>query len=110
MIISAFFFILVLICFEETWGPIILQKKAKRLRYETKNWALHSKRDEAPVDSRALLRKYGLKPWQMLIREPILVCICMYNSLIYGVIYLTFEVGCLRVCMRSVKSQVTNRV
>ncbi|KAK8017292.1 citrinin biosynthesis cluster MFS transporter mrr1 [Apiospora rasikravindrae] len=93
LIISAFFFILVLICFEETWGPIILQKKAKRLRYETKNWALHSKRDEAPVDSRALLWKYGLKPWQMLMYEPILVAICLYNSLIYGVIYLSFEVG-----------------
>ncbi|KAK7966469.1 MFS multidrug transporter [Apiospora aurea] len=91
LIISAFFFILVLICFEETWGPVILQKKAKRLRYETKNWALHSTRDEAPVDTRALLWKYGLKPWQMIMYEPILVAICLYNSLIYGVIYLTFE-------------------
>ncbi|KAK8040916.1 mfs multidrug protein [Apiospora phragmitis] len=93
LIISAFFFVLVLAFFQETWGPIILQKKAKRLRYETKNWALHSKRDEAPVESRAILQKYGLKPWQMLIQEPILVAICLYNSLIYGVIYLTFEVG-----------------
>ncbi|KAK8047388.1 MFS multidrug transporter [Apiospora saccharicola] len=91
LIISALFFVLVLICFEETWGPIILQKKAKRLRYETNNWALHSKRDEAPVNSRELLQKYGLKPWKMVIREPILICICMYNSFLYGVIYLTFE-------------------
>ncbi|KAK8135702.1 hypothetical protein PG984_003642 [Apiospora sp. TS-2023a] len=70
LIISALFFVLVLICFEETWGPIILQKKAKRLRYETKNWALHSKRDEAPRELKGAAAKIRF---------------------LYGVIYLTFE-------------------
>ncbi|KAK6849229.1 hypothetical protein PG995_013062 [Apiospora arundinis] len=91
LIISSLFFILISIVFRETWGPILLQKKARRLRFETKNWALHSKRDETPVSSRALLQKYGLKPMQMLIREPILLALTLYNSFLYGIIYLTFE-------------------
>ncbi|KAK8110743.1 citrinin biosynthesis cluster MFS transporter mrr1 [Apiospora kogelbergensis] len=91
LIISAVFLLLILIIFEETWGPILLQKKARQLRFKTKNWALHSERDKSPVDSKALLQKYGLKPIQMLVREPILLFITLYNSLIYGVIYLTFE-------------------
>ncbi|KAI1085537.1 MFS general substrate transporter [Whalleya microplaca] len=91
LIMSACPFIPVALTTGETWGPIILQRKAARLRVETKNWALHSKRDEVPVDPRALMLKYGLKPLQMLIYEPILDAITLYNCFVYGIIYLTFE-------------------
>ncbi|KAI1390615.1 MFS general substrate transporter [Hypoxylon trugodes] len=91
LIMSAVSFVLVVATVGETWGPIVLQRKAARLRVETKNWAIHSKRDEVPVEPRALIRKYALKPLQMLVYEPILVAITLYNCLIYGIIYLTFE-------------------
>lgn len=74
----------------ETFAPIVLQQKAARLRYETKNWALHSKRDEEPLSYSFLFRKYGIKPLQMLVQEPILLAMTSFMALVYAIIYLTF--------------------
>ena len=74
----------------ETFPPIILQRKAARLRFETKNWALHSQRDEEPVQYGYLARKYGIKPLQMLALEPILQAITVFTAVVYALIYLTF--------------------
>ena len=90
MIMAAVFFIPAVLTVPETLAPIILQKKAARLRRETKNWALHSKLDEQPVEPKALLQKYGLKPMQMIIHEPILIIFTVYISLVYGILYLIF--------------------
>jgi len=38
MIMAAFFYVIALFIIPETLAPIILQKKAARLRRETKNW------------------------------------------------------------------------
>ncbi len=75
---------------KETFAPILLQRKAARLRLETRNWSLHSKRDEEPLTYRYLILKYGIKPIQMLIQEPILACMTAYMSLVYAIIYLMF--------------------
>ncbi|KAK4541515.1 hypothetical protein LTR36_007961 [Oleoguttula mirabilis] len=88
MIMTAFFFVIALPTVPETLAPIILKKKAARLRYETKNWALHSKLEEEPVKVGALFRKYGLKPMQMIVLEPILMVMTVYISLVYGILYL----------------------
>ncbi|KAK4556634.1 hypothetical protein LTR86_006205 [Recurvomyces mirabilis] len=90
LIMGGFFFCLALPTIPETLGPIILQKKAARLRHETKNWALHSKLDEQPVSPGALLRKYGLKPILMITQDLILIVLTLYISLVYGILYLIF--------------------
>lgn len=90
MIMSAFFFVLALPTVAETSAPIIHQKKAARLRLETGNWALHAKKDEDPVNAKAMFVKYGLKPAKMIIAEPILVIFTIYMSLMYGILYLCF--------------------
>ena len=90
LIIAAFILVLSLPTASETFAPVLLQRKAARLRFETKNWALHSKRDEQPVEYSALARKYGLKPFQMLAQEPVLVTVTIFMSLIYAIMYLTF--------------------
>lgn len=74
----------------ETFAPILLQRKAARLRLETKNWALHSKRDEEPISYGFLACKYGIKPLQMLSQEPILACMTAFMSLVYAIMYLLF--------------------
>ena len=60
------------------------------MRFETKNWALHSKLEEQPVNLQALVRKYGLKPLQMIVLEPVLIVMTLYISLVYGILYLIF--------------------
>ncbi|KAI7273965.1 MFS general substrate transporter [Hortaea werneckii] len=90
MIMAAFFVVLALPTIPESLAPIILREKAARLRFETKNWALHSRLEEEPVKMGALLRKYGLKPMQMIVMEPILIAMTLYISLVYGILYLIF--------------------
>jgi len=40
--------------------------------------------DEEPVKISALVMKYGLKPMKMIVREPILIVMTIYVSLVYG--------------------------
>lgn len=75
----------------ETYGPKLLQVHAARLRRETKNWALHSFLDEHKPTLAEIGYKYLLRPFQMLMLEPILICITIYLALIYGILYLFFE-------------------
>ena len=75
----------------ETFEPILLQRRANRLRAETKNWALHAKADETPLTLSLLTESYLQKPFQMITLEPILLIITIYMSVVYGILYLTFE-------------------
>lgn len=82
-----------IIVLPETYVPVLLKRKARRLRYETKNWALHSKLEETPVDIKGFASKYLSRPFLMLFLEPILLLLTLYLSFIYGIIYLLFEVS-----------------
>ncbi|KXS94928.1 hypothetical protein AC578_3929 [Pseudocercospora eumusae] len=75
----------------ETFEPRLLQLKARKLKYQTRNWALHAPADEKEVNLEEIADKYILRPFKMLTLEPILVLITLYVSLIYGIIYLFFE-------------------
>lgn len=90
MILGAVSFVLAIFTVPETLAPVLLQRKAAKLRVETRHWALHSKLDEEPVHLKALVRKYGLKPMQMIVQEPILIVLTIYISLVYGILYLIF--------------------
>lgn len=91
MIGSSFFGLIALIIIPETYAPVLLQKRAARLRRETRNWALHSALDENPPTLSEIFFKYILRPIQMLFLEPILLLITIYLALIYGILYLFFE-------------------
>ena len=75
----------------ETSHQKLLQQRAKRLRLETKNWALHSQRDTVRVDLHSIVHVYLFRPFAMIIQEPILLLITIYMGLIYGILYLFFE-------------------
>ncbi|EXJ65578.1 hypothetical protein A1O7_01919 [Cladophialophora yegresii CBS 114405] len=91
LIMAALFGCIGLAVIPETSANRILQIKAKRLRYETKNWALHAKADESRVDFETITRIYLVRPFVMIAQEPILALITVYMSFIYGIIYLLFE-------------------
>lgn len=76
----------------ETFAPVLLQRRAKKIRYQTRNWAIHAKADEKEVNLKEIGHKYLLKPFVMLSLEPILVLVTLYMALIYGILYLFFEV------------------
>ncbi|KAJ6116998.1 Major facilitator superfamily domain general substrate transporter [Penicillium capsulatum] len=90
MIPASFFGIIALLVLPETYHPVILQRRANHLRKTTGVWAYRSRLDENTPTFRQILTKYLLRPLQMLFLEPILVCMTIYVSLIYGILYLFF--------------------
>jgi len=90
LIMAALFWTIGLIFVPETYAPVLLQRRAKRIRYETKNWAIHAKADESKVDLHGIIVKYLLRPLTMLVLEPILLLLTLYMALIYGILYLFF--------------------
>ncbi|KAI0080277.1 MFS general substrate transporter [Panus rudis PR-1116 ss-1] len=75
----------------ETYVPVLLVNKAKRLRKETgddRYWApLEKKRLSAVQTMEAVLAR----PFKILFLEPMLLAITLYMSFIYGCMYLLFE-------------------
>ncbi|PVH83697.1 MFS general substrate transporter [Cadophora sp. DSE1049] len=90
LIMAATFGTLGFFTIPETSASRILQERAKRLRFEKKNWAVHSKADTVQIDVKTILTIYVTRPLQMLILEPILLLITIYMSLVYGILYLFF--------------------
>ncbi|KAH6676767.1 MFS multidrug transporter [Halenospora varia] len=78
-----------IVLLDETSAPIILTRKASRLRKETGNWALHSKHEEVGVNFSNLYEKYLIRPWQ-LFATPICFFMVVYASFVYGIVYLNF--------------------
>lgn len=91
LILAAFVGLIGLVVVPETSAPRILQHRARRLRFETGNWALHAKADENPITSHTIVSVYLVRPFKMIVQEPILALITAYMSFIYGILYLLFE-------------------
>ncbi|MCJ1330237.1 hypothetical protein MMC10_006920 [Thelotrema lepadinum] len=91
MIIAGLFGTIGFFTIPETYEPTILTRRARQLRFETQNWAIHSKHEEYPMDLGEFIFKYLSRPFKMLMLEPILIFITLYMTLIYGFIYLLFE-------------------
>lgn len=75
----------------ETYAPVLLSRRAARIRFATRNWAIHAKLDEQQVDFKSITERYILRPFAMLLKEPILDLVTLYMSVIYGILYLFFE-------------------
>ncbi|KAK9462702.1 major facilitator superfamily domain-containing protein [Lipomyces oligophaga] len=71
---------------DETYHPVVLSKKAKKLRLETRNWAYHSHHDEWDFSLKAIVTKHLLRPFQLLL-TPIVTCMCFYGAYAFGLLY-----------------------
>ena len=71
---------------DETYPPRLLVYKARRLRVQTGNWALHASFEEWDVSLRELAVKFLVRPFQMLM-TPICFCVALYASFVYGILY-----------------------
>ncbi len=76
-----------MIWIDESFAPVLLARKANHLRFQTKDWAIHSKSEESSTSSRAMARKYLLVPLEMLV-DPIAFFINLYAAFCYAIIYL----------------------
>ncbi|KAI8673462.1 MFS domain-containing protein [Fusarium keratoplasticum] len=83
---------LILIAFlPETYGPILLSRRARKIRREDPASRAIAPRDLESTDLRQLLTVVLTRPLRMLIFEPIVTTTCAYLSLVYTIFYMSFQ-------------------
>ncbi|KAI0659875.1 MFS general substrate transporter [Cubamyces menziesii] len=80
-----------LFVFPETYGPVILEQRAKRLRKGGREnaWAAHELHHRTVSQ---LLREHVVRPFTMIIYEPIIQGAALWVTVTYGILYFFFEV------------------
>jgi MFS family permease len=73
----------------ETYAPVILARKAARLRKETGNQDLRSKLDSG-ISPKELFRRSIIRPTKMLLFSPIVFFMSLFTAISYGILYLLF--------------------
>ncbi|PWY89238.1 MFS general substrate transporter [Aspergillus heteromorphus CBS 117.55] len=91
-IIVFFVFTVTFFCLPEVYGPVLLHKKAVRLRKETGNEDLYHPHEHIKVDFHSIVTKHFSRPLIMLVSEPMVTVIALYASFTYAILYLTLEV------------------
>lgn len=72
---------------DESYPPRLLVYKARRLRHQSGNWALHAKFEEWDVSIQELASKFLVRPFQLL-ATPICALVALYASFCYGILYM----------------------
>jgi multidrug resistance protein len=80
-----------LIVLPETYLPVLLHRKAERLRKETGNEGLIALPEMEKKTLRYMVTVVLTRPFRMLIYESIVLFTCMYISLAYAIFYLFFQ-------------------
>ncbi|KAF7185479.1 Efflux pump radE [Pseudocercospora fuligena] len=81
--------ILAAIGIRETYAPILLERKASKLRKSTGNRNLRSKLDTG-LNPRQLFLRAIVRPTKMLFLSPICFLMTLYMSIVYAFLYLLF--------------------
>ena len=81
-----------LIFMPESYLPILITKKAAKLRKETGDNSLIASSELEKTSLRYIITVVLTRPYRMLVQEMIVACICIYALLVYAIFYLYFEV------------------
>jgi multidrug resistance protein len=90
LILAFVAWVLITFTVPETYAPMILLKRAKKLRKSENDpkYVTETELDARPMGER--LRLFLLRPFQLLFLEPIVLFISIYMSVLYGLLYMFF--------------------
>lgn len=71
----------------ETYVPVLLVRRAKRMRLNTQKWHIHAKHEEWQLTLDEFLKVHLARPFAML-ATPIVFCIALLASYVFGLLYL----------------------
>ncbi|KAL4786423.1 major facilitator superfamily domain-containing protein [Aspergillus varians] len=74
----------------ETYAPVILKRRAARLRKETGNPDIMTEQEKTKLTLMEIVRTSLIRPITMIMTEPVLDLMCMYIVLIYAMLYAFF--------------------
>lgn len=75
----------------ETYGPIILKARAKRIRKESGNLNVFAAIELEKKGARQMMTVTLMRPVHMIVYEAIVLFTCLYLSIAYAIFYLFFE-------------------
>ena len=81
--------ILALVTMPELYPPVLLKRKAERLRKETGDNRYWHPHESQKIKLENVVSKYLSRPARMLLTEPMVTCMALYASFVYGVLYMT---------------------
>ncbi|KAF8629486.1 hypothetical protein AX15_003419 [Amanita polypyramis BW_CC] len=93
MIFAGVCTIIMILLIPETYAPVLLSRKAKRLRKVDPftNANIYTEHEKQDWSFSSVVKRTLFRPFQMLAMEPILVFTTIYISIIYGLLYALFE-------------------
>ena len=75
----------------ETYAPLLLKKRAQALSNKTGKVYVSEYEQQGKAESpSAILKKALLRPWQLLLVEPIVLILSLYTAIVYGTLYMLF--------------------
>jgi len=80
--------VLLVFCLNETYPQIALRSRAQAIRKETGNWAVCAPIESMELDTKAIVDRTILKPFYLMVVEPMLTLLSVYMGFIYGILYL----------------------
>ncbi|KAH8762788.1 major facilitator superfamily domain-containing protein [Hyaloscypha finlandica] len=78
-------------CLPESYSPVLLVRRAKKLRAEGDVDCYHP-HGQLKLDFKTIFTKHFTRPLLMLATEPTVTCVAFYASFAYGILYLILEV------------------
>ena len=81
-----------LFCLPELYAPVLLTRKALRMRRLSGNNNFHHPHEDIKLDLKSMTTQHLARPLRMLFVEPVVLGISFYASFVYALLYLTLEV------------------
>ncbi|KAI0464704.1 spermine transporter [Komagataella kurtzmanii] len=81
---------LLVACIPETYQPVILKNRAKKLRMELNNPNIMTEQEANPLTFKELVVTCLYRPLMFVFTEPVLDMMCVYVCLIYSLLYAFF--------------------
>nr|AQV03243.1 putative family 1 drug:H+ antiporter [Aspergillus nidulans] len=73
----------------ETYGPVLLQRRAKKLaQADGKVYVSVLEKNQGPKTPREVFKRALFRPWIFLFLEPIVLIASLYMAIIYGTVYM----------------------
>ena len=90
LILSGVAWILITFTVPETSAPTLLSRRAAKLRKEKDDdrFTTEKELDQRPIRQQLVI--FLIRPLQLLTREPIVMCLALYMSVLYGLLYMFF--------------------
>lgn len=74
----------------ETYAPVILKRRAKKLRQETGDNTIMTEQEAHPLQLKELVNDCLIRPLNFIVTEPMLDLVCGFVALIYAMLYAFF--------------------